>query len=418
MRPRLLALILSACASTAWPGPPAYAGPEAKPTPSAQAEVLSLRQQVSEASAEEAAVLDQLDAATGHRRDLDARLTALDRELSDVQGRAQAAEGHLAAVQADVVRAQMDLGTARAGLGRARQEVREQAVSAYLGNPSASAANSVLRSGNVRELASTTSYLESVAEARKRVVDHYRELRHAAEGRQGEAEAKKEQAKAQRDLVVGRQAELEAVRSQVDATRRQGLEQEAQHQALLAGARARVGEFEGRISALRSESDSVSGLLQTARVGAGVGEAGGRLQGGQAGRHPVAAGARLSHPIPGAPFTSMFGPRLHPVFGTVRMHNGVDIRGATGTPIRAAAAGTVVYAGPRGGYGNTVVIDHDGSLATLYAHQSTVYVATGKAVAQGQVIGAVGSTGFSTGPHLHFEVRVNGAPVSPLGYLW
>jgi len=99
------------------------------------------------------------------------------------------------------------------------------------------------------------------------------------------------------------------------------------------------------------------------------------------------------------------------------MHNGVDFRGSTGTPIQAAGPGTVVYAGPRGGYGNTVVIDHGGSLATLYAHQSAIYVSVGTTVAAGQVIGAVGSTGFSTGPHLHFEVRLGGTPVNPLGYL-
>ncbi|MDP8992104.1 MAG: M23 family metallopeptidase, partial [Actinomycetota bacterium] len=134
-------------------------------------------------------------------------------------------------------------------------------------------------------------------------------------------------------------------------------------------------------------------------------------------RVAVGGSGRLGHPIPGAPVSSMFGGRVHPILGTVRMHNGLDFRAGTGTPIRAAAAGTVVYAGPRGGYGNTVVVDHGGPLATLYAHQSALYVQPGAAVTQGQVVGAVGSTGFSTGPHLHFEVRVNGVPANPLAYL-
>jgi murein DD-endopeptidase MepM/ murein hydrolase activator NlpD len=85
--------------------------------------------------------------------------------------------------------------------------------------------------------------------------------------------------------------------------------------------------------------------------------------------------------------------------------------------VRGAASGRIVHAGPRGGYGNAVIIDHGGSLATLYAHLSVVAVATGADVQRGQVIGAVGSTGFSTGPHLHFEVRVAGMPVNPLPYL-
>ena len=88
-----------------------------------------------------------------------------------------------------------------------------------------------------------------------------------------------------------------------------------------------------------------------------------------------------------------------------------------GTPIHAAADGVVVWAGPRGGYGNCTIIDHGNSLATLYGHQSVIGVTVGQHVTRNQVIGKVGSTGMSTGPHLHFEVRVNGVPVDPLQYL-
>jgi murein DD-endopeptidase MepM/ murein hydrolase activator NlpD len=111
------------------------------------------------------------------------------------------------------------------------------------------------------------------------------------------------------------------------------------------------------------------------------------------------------------PVTSPFGWRWG------RMHEGVDIGAAYGSPIVAAASGTVVYCGWMSGYGNLVAIDHGGGLSTAYGHQSSIAVACGQQVAQGQTIGYVGSTGHSTGPHLHFEVRINGAPVDPLGYL-
>ena len=100
-----------------------------------------------------------------------------------------------------------------------------------------------------------------------------------------------------------------------------------------------------------------------------------------------------------------------------RLHAGVDIAVPTGTPIRAAASGTVAIAGWIGGYGNYTCIQHGGGIATCYGHQSSIGVSVGQHVSQGQVIGAVGCTGHCFGPHVHFEVRVNGTPVDPMGYL-
>uniref|UniRef100_B8HN83 Peptidase M23 n=1 Tax=Cyanothece sp. (strain PCC 7425 / ATCC 29141) TaxID=395961 RepID=B8HN83_CYAP4 len=125
---------------------------------------------------------------------------------------------------------------------------------------------------------------------------------------------------------------------------------------------------------------------------------------------------RLSYPIQ-APITSNFGWRMHPILGYQRLHAGTDFGADTGTPIRAAEGGTVIFAGWYGGYGNTVIIDHGGGLTTLYAHTSQMYVREGQTVQRGEAIAAVGSTGLSTGPHLHFEVRENGEPVNPLNYL-
>ena len=123
---------------------------------------------------------------------------------------------------------------------------------------------------------------------------------------------------------------------------------------------------------------------------------------------PSAAG--FIWPVNG-PVTSGFGMRWG------RMHEGIDIGVGYGTPIHAAAAGRVVYAGWMSGYGNLVAIDHGGGISTAYGHQSSLAVSVGQIVAQGETIGYVGCTGHCFGPHLHFEVRINGAPVDPLGYL-
>lgn len=122
-------------------------------------------------------------------------------------------------------------------------------------------------------------------------------------------------------------------------------------------------------------------------------------------------------PVSGARISSRFGSRVHPISRRRKMHNGVDYAASTGTAIRAAGSGKVITASYRNGYGNTVVIDHGGKISTLYGHCSRLYVKVGQYVKQGERIAAVGSTGYSTGPHLHFEVRVNGKPVDPLGRL-
>ena len=121
-------------------------------------------------------------------------------------------------------------------------------------------------------------------------------------------------------------------------------------------------------------------------------------------------------PISG-PITSPFGWRTHPIFGSQRFHSGLDIGGDYGIEIHAAKAGVVSHAGWIGGYGNTVMIDHGGGIVTLYGHNQSLNVSVGQQVSQGQVIAFCGSTGNSTGPHCHFEVRLNGEPVSPYNYL-
>lgn len=113
------------------------------------------------------------------------------------------------------------------------------------------------------------------------------------------------------------------------------------------------------------------------------------------------------------PITDPFGMRMHPVTHEWRMHNGLDIGAPMGATITASAPGRVIYSGWEGGYGNTIILDHGGATSTLYGHCSQLFVSEGQEVQRGQAIGAVGSTGVSTGPHLHFEIRINGVAVDP-----
>ncbi len=396
----LICIVALVVASAAGAG--AAPGPSEQRQAAVSAEVRDLREQVSEASAEEAELLDRLEQTQRRRRPLDAEVGALDRQVAALQSQVDAAEARLEEVQSEFVRAQTTLVLTSAELAGARKRLRDRAVAAYVNSGPATAAEMVLQAGSPHEVTATVSYLETLADRQREAVRRYSRLRDTARELKAPVESAKDEAKAQRDVVLARRAQLEASRERQQVLRQAVVSEQAEQERLIGEVRSRKADFEAQIAALRGESASLTTLLR----------------GVHAGQAAVPAGRGvLTAPIPGAVITSGFGPRLHPIFGTLRMHDGLDYRATMGTPIRAAASGVVVSAGPRGGYGNATVIDHGGSLATLVAHQSAVDVAPGQHVTAGEVIGAVGSTGFSTGPHLHFEVRVNGTPVNPLLYL-
>jgi len=163
----------------------------------------------------------------------------------------------------------------------------------------------------------------------------------------------------------------------------------------LASVQESKAEYLHEVSGLQAASSQVTATLQTS---------------GSTSYDSSPSSSGLIWPVNG-PVVSPFGWRWG------RMHEGIDIGVGYGTPIHAAASGTVVYSGWMSGYGNFVIIDHGGGMATAYGHQSSIAAGNGQSVSQGQVIGYVGCTGHCFGPHLHFEVRINGSPVDPLGYL-
>jgi murein DD-endopeptidase MepM/ murein hydrolase activator NlpD len=355
-----------------------------------------LQEAIGEASAAEAAALAELSEIRGRRMVIEAKVAELEAQrataeakLAPLDAEATRLAAEYAVLQAKVVETQARLEAAQAKLDRAAAGLyrTERRGASY----------DVVFTSRPDDVLSQEQYLDRVSAKRHRIVDRVTVLRNdlehqrkKLETQKAEADALAAEARAVRDQIAALQAAIEPARVQV--THEQFLEQQS-----IDNIRANKAQYESELAAMSATSDSIGGRL--------------RARGGSGGGAPCEA-----RPVPG-PITSGYGPRYHPILHYNRMHTGADMRAGSGTPIRACRSGVVVIAGSQGGYGNAVVIDHGGGMGTLYAHQSALAVSNGQQVSAGQIIGYVGSTGMSTGPHLHFEVRLSGNPVDPAPYL-
>lgn len=232
--------------------------------------------------------------------------------------------------------------------------------------------------------------------------------------------------KDERDKINEQKAVLEQERQkQVElkaesAKKKEEVEKrKAEQQAILNKAQNDKATAEQAFNELEASSQQIGDMLRSRAAARAAAASGSDSSGGGSDSsyyQPVSGSGRFIWPVNGV-ITSPFGYRNHPIFGRQILHSGIDIGVDSGTPVHAADSGVVVEAGWLGGYGYAVVIDHGNGLSTLYGHNSSLNVSAGQSVSQGQVIAYSGSTGNSTGPHVHFEVRANGDPVDPTGYL-
>jgi murein DD-endopeptidase MepM/ murein hydrolase activator NlpD len=200
--------------------------------------------------------------------------------------------------------------------------------------------------------------------------------------------------------LVGQQAQLAVVQQQTLAKQATFTASSQQKKQLVSQIQAQMGTLQHNVDEDAAYSEQLTQIIQ-------------ELTNKNA---PSQGTGRFVWPVRG-PITSPFGMRINPVTHKYSGHTGIDIGVPYGTPIAAADGGTVIFASWNVAYGNMTVIDHGGGFSTMYAHQSKQLVAVGDHVTQGQIIGYIGTTGWSTGPHLHFEIRVNGVPVNPMKYL-
>ena len=355
-----------------------------------------LQQQASEASAAEQAARDQLVKAQAERQRLDA-------SLGDVTARLAAAGERLTAAQATVDR----LGVAAVALAAkvqatqtkldaARDDVRRSAVLLYRRGDGVAMIGLLGGTDGSGQLVEGKHYLQRVSAKRQDDARRVTRLKTQLDVQQQELTAQKHAADDARAMAADDKSKLDDLAAQQRRAHDAAAGAEYAESVALGAASAQHDEAE---AALQAESDRVAQLANAAGGGPALGD------------------GTFIWPVTG-PITSGFGYRTDPVTGGRGFHAGIDIGASCGTPIKAAGTGVVVSAGATsGGYGNMTLINHGNGRATLYGHQSSINVTAGQAVTQGQVIGYVGSTGKSTGCHLHFEVRVNGNPVDPTAYL-
>lgn len=269
--------------------------------------------------------------------------------------------------------------------------------------------------GNAQDLTDRLYLVEKASDRKQAVLGDLREARQAALIKQQRLEAARRRIAQLNLQAKAALAEANDAKNAARLAEAQVVHLAAVQNRQMAALTRRVNAEKRRVDELQAASDRLAAVLAArakARRDASSRRSSQRNTGSQV---PTRSSGALMFPV-NAPISSEYGMRLHPILNYSRLHSGMDFAGGCGAPVYAASAGEVVQAGWSGGYGNTVMIAHGDSLATVYAHLSSIAV-RGGSVARGQRIGSVGTTGLSTGCHLHFEVRVNGTPVNPRGYL-
>lgn len=331
----------------------------------------------------------------GQIRRFDAQARSISEELRVLEEEIRASEAEIDRLGSEMARVQGELKVVEQELGQAEAELNQRTQAFH-------------RRLKIMYQEGTVNYLEVLLDATsitdflvrfglvEKIAEQDMAMLEELKIRRAQVEGLRNTLKTKADNLAALKKSVEDEKTRLDAQR------EEQERALNAIRTQR----DLLAKALAEEEEASRQLAQRIRELQRVSR-GGPYTGGRFG-WPVPASARV---------TSDYGMRLHPLLNERRMHTGVDIGAPEGSSVVAVADGTVIFAGWFGAYGNTIVIDHGGGVASMYAHLSSISVSEGQKVDRGDNIGRVGDTGWSTGPHLHFEVRVNGDPVNPWGYL-
>ncbi|HSJ26904.1 MAG TPA: peptidoglycan DD-metalloendopeptidase family protein [Acidimicrobiia bacterium] len=362
-----------------------------------QREIDQLTSQINNARAESRRVGEDLASARARLTEIQGALGVAEANVAAKQAEIAAQEARVAELEGQLREIELQLLETTQAIDETSRTLALQAVEMYM-NAAMPVGTMVLGFESVSDLAVGWTYADGVTGHSEDLLDSFEFLRSEEQRQRAQVEEHRSEAATILVELDIERVELEAELAEVAAMRDEAETELASVENLLASIRSDIAAAEQHKDGLEADLARIEAEIRAAQRDDGV------------------APGRLRMPVHGW-ISSYYGWRVHPIFGTRRMHTGIDLAAIGGTPIYAAEAGTVIIAGVRGGYGNAVVIDHGGGLATLYAHQSRITVSVGERVAAGERIGFVGCTGYCTGDHLHFEVHVNGKHTDPLPYL-
>jgi murein DD-endopeptidase MepM/ murein hydrolase activator NlpD len=357
----------------------------------------SLRERASSAERQAGVLTEELSAVAGRVRELQAG-------VEGQQARLGVLEGELAGARARLSTLDRTIAEQTARLGRLRGEYRvalrrlERRVRELYMTDGPDALSFVLGTSSFTDILDNLELLGRIGKQDEQIAARVKASRDGVADARRRTRAARVDAARIEAAVASATAEQRGVVARLVASRDALVAARSEKSAALSSIREDRESTLAEIQALEQQSAALAARIRQSQQ-----------QGAPAIVPPSGSGV-LGWPVSG-PVTSTFGMRWG------RMHEGVDIAVPEGTPVRAAAAGTVIYAAWMGGYGNLVVVDHGNGLSTAYAHNSSLAASVGQKVAAGEIVSYSGNTGNSTGPHVHFEVRVNGAAVDPLGYL-